>query len=107
MKINNLIKYTAICGIFLLGACTHQNVKVAKSTDNKISCSDIASEFTEINGILRSIDDKTGISGRNVAMGILFWPGIVVNQMNAGDAREAANDRLAVLSKLKSNLNCS
>ena len=40
-------------------------------------------------------------------MGILFWPGIIVNQMNAGDAREAANDRLVVLSDLKSNLSCS
>ena len=57
--------------------------------------------------MLRSIDDKTGLSGRNVAMGKLFWPGIIVNQMNAGDAREAANDRLVVLSELKSNLSCS
>ena len=40
-------------------------------------------------------------------MGLLFWPGIIVNQMNAGDAREAANDRMVVLSKLKNNLNCS
>ena len=69
--------------------------------------SDIAAEIAEINGVLRSIDDKTGLSGRNVAMGILFWPGIIVNQMNAGDAREAANDRLVVLSDLKSNLSCS
>ena len=48
----------------------------------------------------------TGMSGRNIAMGIFFWPGIVVNQMNAGDAREAANTRLAVLSELKSKKNC-
>jgi|TARA_B110000908_G_C9948391_1_gene311384 hypothetical protein len=107
MKITNLIKYTAICGIFFLGACTHQNVKVVKPTDDKLSCSDIASEFAEINGVLKSIDDKTGLSGRNVAMGIFFWPGVVVNQMNAGDAREAANNRLVVLSQLKNDLNCS
>ena len=107
MKITNLIKYSMISGIFFLGACTHQNVKVVKSADDKLSCSDIAAEVAEINGVLRSIDDKTGLSGRNVAMGILFWPGIIVNQMNAGDAREAANDRLVVLSDLKSNLSCS
>ena len=80
---------------------------MVKPADDKLSCSDIAAEVAEINGVLRSIDDKTGLSGRNVAMGILFWPGIIVNQMNAGDAREAANDRLVVLSDLKSNLSCS
>ena len=63
--------------------------------------------MAEINGVLRGIDDKTGMSGRNVAMGLLFWPGIIVNQMNAGDAREAANDRMVVLSNLKNNLSCS
>ena len=63
--------------------------------------------MAEINGVLRGIDDKTGMSGRNVAMGLLFWPGIIVNQMNAGDAREAANDRMVVLSNLKNNLSCN
>lgn len=55
---------------------------------------------------MHSIDDKTGWSGRNVAMGIFFWPGVVVNQMNAGDAREAANERLKILSDLKSKKRC-
>ena len=68
MKITNLIKYSMISGIFFLGACTHQNVKVIKPADDKLSCSDIAAEIAEINGVLRSIDDKTGLSGRNVAM---------------------------------------
>ena len=31
MKITNLIKYSMICGLFFLGACTHENVKVVKA----------------------------------------------------------------------------
>ena len=107
MKITNIIKYSMISGIFFLGACTHENVKVVKAADDKLTCTEIAAEMAEINGVLKTIDDKTGMSGRNVAMGLLFWPGIIVNQMNAGDAREAANDRMVVLSKLTNNLNCS
>jgi len=76
-------------------------------TNNRLSCTDIAAKLAEVRGVLRNIDDKTGMSGRNIAMGIFFWSGIVVNQMNAGDAREAANTRLVVLSELKSKKNCS
>jgi hypothetical protein len=39
-------------------------------------------------------------------MGLLFWPGIFVNQMNAGDARKAANDRLGVLAELAKEKQC-
>tara|TARA_B110000211_G_C13802180_1_gene431046 strand:+ start:152 stop:469 length:318 start_codon:yes stop_codon:yes gene_type:complete len=104
---NTSLKYFAVVGALTLGACSHQNVVPVQPTDNRLSCTDIAAELAEVRGVLRNIDDKTGMSGRNIAMGVFFWPGIVVNQMNAGDAREAANSRLAVLSTLKSKKNCS
>jgi|TARA_B110000971_G_scaffold27740_1_gene24884 hypothetical protein len=100
------IAYLPVVAALFLGACSHQNVVSVQPTDNRLSCTDIAAELAEVRGVLRDIDDKTGMSGRNIAMGIFFWPGIVVNQMNAGDAREAANTRLAVLSELKSKKNC-
>jgi hypothetical protein len=67
---------------------------------------EIATQTAEAKGVLRDIDDKTGFSGRNVAMGIFFWPGIIVNQMNAGDARKAATERLAVLADLAKQRSC-
>jgi|TARA_B110000259_G_C13808603_1_gene319742 hypothetical protein len=100
------IKYLAVLTALFLSACSHQNVVSVQPTDNRLSCTDIAAELAEVRGVLRSIDDKTGMSGRNIAMGIFFWPGVVVNQMNAGDARDAANARLAVLGGLKDKQNC-
>ena len=94
-------------GALSLGACTHPNVQVVKSGDSGISCMDIAAEMAEVRGLLRDVDEKTGLSGRNVALGIFFWSGIVVNQMNAGDARVAANSRLSELSRLKRERNCN
>lgn len=99
-----------IAGILILAAalagCTHTQVLVKDVADDKLSCTDIATQAAEVKGVLRSIDDKTGFSGRNVAMGIFFWPGVVVNQMNAGDARRAANERLVVLADLAKQKNC-
>lgn len=92
--------------IFTAAGCTHTNVAVRDGGDKRLSCSEIAAQTAEVRMILRDIDDKTGFSGRNVAMGLFFWPGIVVNQMNAGDARKAANERLTVLSGLAIEKKC-
>lgn len=99
-----------LMGILALGAalagCTHTQVLVKDSGDQKLTCTDIAAQTAEVKGVLRDVDDKTGFSGRNVAMGIFFWPGIIVNQMNAGDARKAATERLGVLADLAKQKGC-
>lgn len=92
--------------VFATVGCTHTNVTVRDGGDKRLTCSEIAAQTAEVRMILRDIDDKTGFSGRNVAMGIFFWPGIVVNQMNAGDARKAANERLTVLAGLAIEKKC-
>lgn len=91
--------------LFSVG-CTHTQVLVKDSTDAQLTCTEIATQTADVKNILRDIDDKTGFSGRNVAMGVLFWPGVIVNQMNAGDARKAATERLTVLVELSEKKNC-
>ena len=90
----------------MVTGCTHTQMVVRDSTDQALTCTSIAAQTAEVKGVLRDIEDKTGMSGRNIAMGIFFWPGIIVNQMNAGDARKAAGDRLAVLADLAKAKNC-
>jgi len=89
-----------------LTACSHTQVQVRETTDDRLTCTEIASQTAEVRMVLKDIEDKTGMSGRNVAMGLFFWPGIIVNQMNAGDARKAASERLTVLTELAQKKNC-
>ena len=53
------------------------------------------------------IDEKTGFSGRNVGMALLFWPGIIVNEMNADDAEDRIRDRKNRLVQIYSDKSCS
>jgi len=96
----------SMIGIALLAGCTHTQVAVRDTTDDRLTCTEIASQAAEVRMVLRDIDDKTGMSGRNIAMGVFFWPGIIVNQMNAGDARKAATERMAVLADLSNKKKC-
>lgn len=100
-------KTLALFGLVLIATgCTHTQTVVKDSSDQSLTCTAIAAQTAEVKGVLRDIDDKTGMSGRNIAMGLFFWPGIIVNQMNAGDARKAAGDRLSVLADLAKQKNC-
>jgi hypothetical protein len=101
---NKLVTALMLCT--LATGCTHTQVLVKDSADGRLTCTEIATQTAEVKTILRDIDDKTGFSGRNVAMGLFFWPGIIVNQMNAGDARKASTERLAVLAELSTKKNC-
>ncbi len=104
MQMNKLISISLL--VVAATGCTHTQVLVNDSADNRLTCTEIASQSAEVRTVLKNIDDKTGLSGRNIAMGIFFWPGIIVNQMNAGDARKAATERMAVLSNLAKQKNC-
>ena len=52
------------------------------------------------------VQDKTGFSGRNVGMALLFWPGIIVNEVQGGKAEDAAQDRVERLNGLYYQQGC-
>ena len=59
---------TATVGLSLLAACTHEKVQVVNSSDKKLTCNDIIAELAEVKHILKTIDDNSGISGRNLSL---------------------------------------
>ncbi|MEQ9116004.1 MAG: hypothetical protein RLN62_04330 [Rickettsiales bacterium] len=97
---------TVVASSFLLMSCSHEKVATHKLTDANLSCHQIVAETSEMKALLKDINGKTGFSGRNVGMGLVFWPGIFVNQMNAGEAENLANKRVSVLAELYSKKGC-
>jgi len=98
--------FVILGSVLIATGCTHTQTVVKDSSDQMLTCTAMAAQTAEMKGLLRDIDDKTGMSGRNIAMGLFFWPGVIVNQMNAGDARKAAGERLVVLADLAKQKNC-
>lgn len=102
------MKKLAILAVVLsLTACSHQKVAVNKLSDAQLNCHEIVSETKKLDDLLKDIESKTGFSGRNVGMGLLFWPGIFVNQMSASDSVKLANKRLEVLNSLYKDKQCN
>lgn len=98
--------FLVLTSLMLVSACTHKKVEVNNLNDKNLTCQQIAMEIGQIKELKSGIDEKTGISGRNVAMGLLFWPGIIVNEMNGSKAEELANERMDKLVSLHEQKSC-
>lgn len=103
MKLN-IFLLTAVT--LFVSSCTHQKVQVRRLNDTELSCSQIKKEMEQTQNLLQDINSKTGLSGRNIGMAFLFWPGIVVNEVNASDAERLANERIKVLVELYDKKRC-
>ncbi len=93
--------------VVLMAGCTHQKVDVTQIDDSRKSCGQIETELSQLDDMENDIDEKTGLSGRNVGMALLFWPGILVNEMNASDAEDRIRQRKERLVALYEDKNCS
>ena len=100
--------FLALAGVVGLIAvsCSHQRIQPQRPTDRRLSCQEMQQEMQRAEAAIREVEGKTGLSGRNVGMGLLFWPGIVVNELQGARAIDAANMRLARLHELSDQRGC-
>lgn len=104
------MKKIKLASVFFLAmsayGCSHNKIATAKTTDAQMSCVQIEREISQVENIKKDIDGKRGLSGRNVGMALLFWPGIIVNEMNGSEAAKLANERLSNLNDLYIRRGC-
>ena len=87
--------------------CTHSRIQSQQPTDLRLSCQELQMEMVRAEAAARDVENKTGFSGRNVGMAILFWPGIIVNEVQGSKAIDSVHLRLARLNELYAQQNCA
>jgi len=103
-KVN--VALTVAISVMALTAC-HPKAQPVSLMDRELSCAALRHEIQQVKDMQVQIDRKTGFSGRNVGMALLFWPGIVINEVTASDAESLANHRLAGLQNIYAEKKCS
>lgn len=96
-----------LAALTFVTGCTHNKVSVTEFGDKDLSCAQIQREINQLEEMEGDIDEKTGLSGRNVGMALLFWPGIIVNEMNADSAEERIQQRKKNLFNIYEQKSCS
>lgn len=100
-----------LCLLFILLAfslgCTHQRIQAHQSTDLRLTCQELQMDMVRAEAAARDVENKTGFSGRNVGLALVFWPGIIVNEVQGSKAIDAAHMRLTRLNELYAQQNCA
>lgn len=106
VKKNRIYVALALAALFALTAC-HPRVTPVSDMDRELSCAALKSEIKDVENIRTKIEASRGFSGRNVGLAILFWPGVVINEVTGSVAESEANTRLVALKNLYHEKNCS
>ncbi len=106
LKKNKIYAGIALTALFALTAC-HPTVTPVSKMDSELSCSALSSQIKDVENIRTKIEANRGFSGRNVGLAILFWPGVVINEVTGSAAETEANARLVALKNIYFEKNCS
>lgn len=92
----------------VLGACaTPEVVTVQRAGDTALSCEQLRTEIRETERFENSARREKGVTGTNVAAGLLFWPALLVTYSNVDEAVNAARDRRNLLLDVGHQKGCS
>ena len=103
------MKKTALLMVVTALAATSCAPKYNASTQKPVatlSCTEIKTEFTQLQGIRAEAESKSGFSKENVGLTLLFWPGAVLNEMDNRDVIEKVDARTAELVKAGTAKGC-
>ena len=91
----------SVIGLLLLAGCvSNQAVRTVQAGDDDKSCEALKAEIGDLGVKFEDAKDDSGVTGKNVGLALLFWPGIIVNEVRANKNQDSIDDRTAHLSSI-------
>lgn len=104
--IRKTLALTAVSAILLSACATPTVVDVKKVDDASLTCAQLVAEIDEAKSFEEDARSEKGVTGKNTAAVIFFWPAAVATYVNAEEAIEAADKRQDHLMKLYEDKSC-
>ena len=87
--------------LFVLGGCvSNQAVQTVQPGDFDKSCKALQYELTQMGAKFDEVKDDSGFTGKNVGLALVFWPGVIVNEVRSNKNQDSVSDRVNHLSNL-------
>jgi hypothetical protein len=81
-----------LLGMSLLAGCvSNQSVQTVQVGDNEKSCDAIRIELAQLGAKFENVKDDSGVTGKNVGLAIIFWPGIIVNEVRSNKNEDSVD----------------
>jgi hypothetical protein len=93
--------------VALAGCATPTVVQTKQPGDDSLSCADLRRAYDEADRFERDARSERGVTGKNVAAALFFWPAMVGTYMNTDDAIRAARERKDHLTDVSRRKRCN
>lgn len=98
--------YTLLFIALLSGCCCPDMVETKKLGDEKMSCQELIVEMKEIERARKELAGEKGVTGKNVAAVLFFWPALIATHSNVNDAVQALDHRKNHLMEIYNKKGC-
>ena len=86
------------CAVIGLSGCvTNRAIQTVQIGDEGKSCAQLKAELSDLGVRFQDAKDESGITGKNVGLALVFWPGIIVNEVRANKNQESIDARVSHL----------
>jgi hypothetical protein len=91
--------------MMLAGCVSNKSVQTVQIGDEEKSCDQLKGELGQLGVTFDEVKDDSGVTGKNVGLAIVFWPGIIVNEVRSNNNEDSISDRITHLTTIY-NQNC-
>lgn len=92
--------------VTVAGCVSNKAIQTIQAGDDEKSCETLQTELIQLGVSFDEAKDESGVTGKNAGLLLLFWPGIIVNEVRANKNQESIDDRVSYLSNIY-NEKCS
>jgi len=86
--------------ILLHGCASNEVVDFIQPGDANLSCYDLRSQIEKLEEIYVENEENSGLSSQNIAMALIYWPGIFYNISQGSINKDSLNQRIMHLESL-------
>ena len=88
------------------GCVSNKAIQTVQADDRDKSCATIRDELVSLGAVFEEVKDESGVTGKNVGLALVFWPGIIVNEVRANKNQDSIDARISHLTGIY-NSKCS
>ena len=96
-----MIRILIVC-FLVVGCVSNKAVKIVDMDDYEMNCKQLKFELTNLGADFDEAKGDSGLTGKNIGLGLVFWPGVIVNEVRSSKNQDSIDARIEHLTKLYS-----
>ena len=93
------ILFFALIGV-ITGCVSNKSIQTVQVGDDSKSCERINVELGQLGADFEDAKDDSGVTGKNVGLALVFWPGIIVNEVRSNKNEDSVDSRISHLTNI-------